>query len=109
MSRDELAITGFLSERPDTVNTTCLVSSSGVVAVVTDLALATSRANNACDIAKKLYLNAEASIRTSTGKSLGKFYGAMSVYVAGTKNSSVVFKSERDPYVGGSPLTQLSF
>jgi hypothetical protein len=58
VSRDELAITGFLSECPDTAKITCLVSTSGVLAVVTDLALATSRANKACDIAKKLYPNA---------------------------------------------------
>ena len=86
VSRDELAITGLLSECPDTAKTTCLVSTSGVLAVVTDLALATSRANNACDIAKKLYPNAEVSIRTSTGKSIGQFYGSVSVYLGGTKN-----------------------
>jgi hypothetical protein len=109
MSRDELAITGFLSECPDTARTSYLVSTSGVVAVVTDLALATTRANNACDIAKKLYQNAEVSIRTSTGKSIGQFCGGVSVYIVGTKNSLVVFKSERDSYVGGSPLAQHSF
>lgn len=88
VNKDELAITSFLSEYQGITKITCLGSTSGVPAVATDLALATIRANNACDIARKLYPDAEFSIRTSTGKGIGQFYRSVSVFVAGTNPSS---------------------
>jgi hypothetical protein len=83
VDKDELAIKRFLSGYQGVTRITCVGSTSGVPAMETDLALATNRANNACDIARKLYPEATVNIRTSTGKGIGQFYRSVSVFVAG--------------------------
>jgi hypothetical protein len=83
VDKDELAIKRFFSGYRGVTRITCVGSTSGVPAMETDLALATNRANNACDIARKLYPEATVNIRTSTGKGIGQFYRSVSVFIAG--------------------------
>jgi hypothetical protein len=46
--------------------------------------LATNRANNACDIARKLNPEAKITIRAITGRGIGQFHRSVSIFVAGT-------------------------
>ena len=83
ISADEKAITAFLGKYQGITSITCLGSTSGVPAVPTDMRLATNRANNACDIARKLNPEAKITIRAITGRGIGQFHRSVSIFVAG--------------------------
>jgi hypothetical protein len=84
MSSDERAIRSFLNKYQGITRITCLGSTSGVPAVPSDMRLATNRANNACEIARKLNPEAKITIRAITGRGIGQFHRSVSIFVAGT-------------------------
>jgi len=84
ISADERAITAFLGKYQGITRITCLGSTSGVPAAPSDMRLATNRANNACDIARKLNPEAKITIMAITGRGIGQFHRSVSIFVAGT-------------------------
>jgi hypothetical protein len=84
MSADERTIRSFLNKYQGITRITCLGSTSGVPAAPSDMRLATNRANNACDIARKLNPEAKITIRAITGRGIGQFHRSVSIFVAGT-------------------------
>jgi hypothetical protein len=84
MSADEITIRSFLNQYQGITRITCLGSTSGVPAAPSDMRLATNRANNACEIARKLNPEAKITIRAITGRGIGQFHRSVSIFVAGT-------------------------
>jgi hypothetical protein len=84
ISADERAITAFLGKYQGITRITCLGSTSVVPAAPSNMRLATNRANNACDIARKLNPEAKITIRAITGRGIGQFHRSVSIFVAGT-------------------------
>jgi hypothetical protein len=84
ISADKRAITAFLGKYQGITRITCLGSTSGVPAAPSDMRLATNRANNACEIARKLNPEAKITIRAITGLGIGQFHRSVSIFVAGT-------------------------
>lgn len=65
---------------------TCLGSTSGLPAEITDALLARTRAEVACDQARELFPEAEMRIEISIGQGVGQFFRAVTVFVAGSQN-----------------------
>ena len=63
---------------------TCLGSTSGVPAEITDALLARTRAEVACDQARELFPEAEMRIEISIGQGVGQFFRAVTVFAAGS-------------------------
>ena len=84
IARDRAAITAFINQYKGITSVKCVGSTSGVPAKSTDPALATARAQNACDIVKTLVPNATYTLETSTGKGVGQRFRSVTIFISGT-------------------------
>lgn len=75
----------YISDLNGIQKVTCIGSTSGVPAEVSDISLARARANTACDYVKSLFPNVTVSVRTSTGKGFGQFYRAVTIFASGVR------------------------
>jgi hypothetical protein len=80
---DQRAITAFVSAHPGLKEVTCVGSTSGVPALETDEALALARAKNACLIVEELVPGVKTRIVSNTGKGVGQFFRAVSLFGKG--------------------------
>lgn len=87
VAADRRAIEAFIKANPGLTNVTCVGSTSGVPAKSTDLALATARAENACQIVKDLVPGVTTRIATSVGKGSGQFFRAVTIFGRGVKTN----------------------
>lgn len=78
------AINSYLGQFTGVTHVTCVGLTSGVPALPSDLALATSRAKNACDIVRAALPNATVRELTKTGAGTGSSYRGVRIYVRGT-------------------------
>lgn len=77
------AIESFILANPGLTLVTCVGSTSGPEIPVSDQALATSRAENACQIVKELLPSVEIRIKTDVGRGTGKFFRAVTLFGVG--------------------------
>lgn len=84
---DRRAITAFIRANPGLTHVTCVGSTSGVPALETDPALATARANGACDVVKSLLPGVSTRIAINTGLGAGQFFRAVVLHGTGTKSN----------------------
>ena len=85
VASDRRAIENFIKANPGLTNVTCVGSTSGIPAKSTDPALATARAENACKIVKELAPGVTTRIATQTGRGIGQFYRAVTLFGRGIK------------------------
>ena len=82
---DALQIETFLGQFGSLEKVTCLGSTSGVPAIATDAALATSRAENACDlVTSKFGDGVETRITYKTGVGVGQKFRSVRIFAVGT-------------------------
>ena len=84
VAADRVAITNFINANPGLTNVTCVGSTSGVPVIETDEALAMARAKNACSIVESLVPGVETRLVTNTGRGVGQFYRAVTLFGKGT-------------------------
>lgn len=79
-SADLRAITAFVAAHPGLKRVTCVGSTSGTPAVLSDRILAKLRAENACALIRRLAPGVQTTLAISTGRGSGQFYRAVSLF-----------------------------
>ena len=82
---DRAAITAFIKANPGLTHVTCVGSTSGRPAAATDQALAMARAKNACSVVEGLVPGVKTRLVTSTGRGVGQFFRAVTLFGKGEK------------------------
>ena len=75
-------ISEFLEENSQVRRLTCVGSTSGVPAMITDRLLARERAQSACDFAANIRPDLNVRILSSVGKGVGSYFRAVSIFAA---------------------------
>ena len=87
VAADREAITAFIAANPGLTHITCVGSTSGRPASPTDKALAMARAENACSVVENLVPGITTRMVTSTGRGVGQFYRAVTLFGKGLKEN----------------------
>ena len=85
VAADREAITAFIAANPGLTHITCVGSTSGQPASPTDQALAMARAENACAVVENLVPGITTRMVTSTGRGVGQFYRAVTLFGKGQR------------------------